>query len=707
MKKEINSSKFKVSKPVIIVTFFLFLVLIVRLCYLCIVDYKVGSSTITAFIKSRNTTEEVIMPKRGTIYDTKGNVLAQDVSSYTLIAYLDEARSENSDTLRHVKDKEETARILSEHISTSYDRILELLNKDAYQVEFGTGGKNLSQLKMEEIKNLNLPGIGFIKSTKRYYPNGDFASYLLGYTKNKEIDGNLYMVGELGIEGYYNDELTGKNGYVTYEKDGRGNKIVNSNEYIEEAEDGDSVYLTIDSNIELITENAINDLKEKTNFEFAIFTIMDAHTGAIVASSTYPTFNPNDLNTLTNYLNPLVSYTYEPGSTMKIFSWASAMEDGIYNGQDTYKSGSIEVADVVISDYNKVGWGEITFDTGFMYSSNVAASILAKNLGREKLLNYYNKFGFGQKTGITLSGELAGTTKFKYESEVATASFGQGGVTITPIQMLQALTMLTNDGVMLKPYVINKIVDYDGKTTYESKVESLGQKMKSETAQKLRSLMYSANYDGLMKVWQPKTVTMSMKTGTAQIPDPNGKGYLKGEYDQIYSVAGFFPSDKPKYIVYAAVKKIEATQGTFARAVTKAVDEIASYANITQNAYESDGKIIKLENYISKETNSVKENLTNKGVNVITLGTGKYIINQYPLKGISVVKGDKVFLLTNKEDFVMPNLTGYSITEVKTLCTLLGINLTYEGYGYVNSQSIAENTSVTKDLSLHVTLSHR
>ena len=122
---------------------------------------------------------------------------------------------------------------------------------------------------------------------------------------------------------------------------------------------------------------------------------------------------------------------------------------------------------------------------------------------------------------------------------------------------------------------------------------------------------------------------------------------------------------------------------------------------------KSENKIIKLENYISKETNSVKENLTNKGINVITLGTGKYIINQYPLKGISVVKGDKVFLLTNKEDFVMPNLTGYSITEVKTLCTLLGINLTYEGYGYVNSQSIAENTPVTKDLSLHVTLSHK
>ena len=113
-------------------------------------------------------------------------------------------------------------------INISYEKILERLNKeDAYQVEFGTGGKNLSQLKMEEIKNLNLPGIDFIKSTKRYYPNGDFASYLLGYAKNKEIDGNLYMVGELGIEGYYNDGLTGSAGYITYEKDGRGNKIAN------------------------------------------------------------------------------------------------------------------------------------------------------------------------------------------------------------------------------------------------------------------------------------------------------------------------------------------------------------------------------------------------------------------------------------------------------------------------------------------------
>ena len=195
---KINTNKLKVSKFVYLIVFFLFLVFIISLTYRTLVDYKAkGNLTISEFINNRNTVEETILPERGTIYDTLGNPLAQDVSSYTIIAYLDESRSKDSKNLRHVKDKEKTAKVLSEHIDETYDRILELLNKDAYQVEFGTAGKNLSQIKMEEIKALNLPGIDFIKSTKRYYPNGDFASYLLGYTKNKTINDNLYMVGAL------------------------------------------------------------------------------------------------------------------------------------------------------------------------------------------------------------------------------------------------------------------------------------------------------------------------------------------------------------------------------------------------------------------------------------------------------------------------------------------------------------------------------
>ena len=187
-RKKINTDKIKINKFLFVMVFFLFAIFIGRLSYLCLVDYRVEDSTLSAFIKDRNINEEVLMPIRGSILDKSGNVLAQSVSSYTVIAYLSETRSEGSDTPLHVVDKEMTAEKLAPLINMSESEILELLNKDAYQVELGPGGRNLSQIQMEEIKELNLPGIDFTESTKRYYPNGDFASYMLGYTVNKEGD---------------------------------------------------------------------------------------------------------------------------------------------------------------------------------------------------------------------------------------------------------------------------------------------------------------------------------------------------------------------------------------------------------------------------------------------------------------------------------------------------------------------------------------
>ena len=197
--RKINNNKIKLNKYIYVFIFLLFLVLGGRLVYLCTYNYKVGNITISQFIENRNIKEDTILPERGAIYDSNGNALAEDVSSYTVIAYLDEKRSEGSDTLRHVKNIEETAAVLEPYLNTSKEKLIELLSKDAYQVELGSGGRNLSQLEMEKIASLNLPGIDFIKSTKRYYPNGDFASYLLGYTKNKDVDGNEVKVGEIGI----------------------------------------------------------------------------------------------------------------------------------------------------------------------------------------------------------------------------------------------------------------------------------------------------------------------------------------------------------------------------------------------------------------------------------------------------------------------------------------------------------------------------
>ena len=696
MKKRVTV---KPSKIVLILISVLLCLAIARLLQVSFFS-KVDGINLKEFASTRNTVTKTLYAKRGTIYDSSGDALAVSVNSYTLIAYLESSRTTDYSNPQHVVDKEGTAKALAPIINMEESEILKYLNKKAYQVEFGAKGKNLTEITKKKIDDLELPGIDFIESTQRYYKMGSFASYLIGYAKTND-EGQIK--GELGLESYYNEELSGKNGSITYQKDAFGYMLPNRPYYETDAKSGSDIYLTIDSNIQLIVENALNDLKDNYKFDFGVFSIMDAETGAIVASSTYPSFNPNDLNTLTNYLNPLISYTYEPGSTMKIFSWASAIEEGKYNADELYDSGSIDVTDVTISDFNKVGWGKITFDEGFAKSSNVAASILGLKIGKERLLYYYDKFGFGKKTGITLSNESAGTCSFTYPSEIATSSFGQGGITITPIQMLQALTSITNNGVMLKPYVIDKIVDSNGKNKFKSAKEEIGQVMKKETAEKMKELMYKANYDGLTTVWQPKTVSLSMKTGTAQIPNPKG-GYLTGKYDQIYSMAGFFPSDDPKYIVYVAVKQIEGTQGAVARMTTKAIDEIASYANLTNEKNEIESQIIKLENYISSNMENTKEKLSNSGLNVITLGTGKYVINQYPLKNINVVKGEKIFLVSNKDDYIMPDVTNWSISDIKTFANLTNINLNIEGNGYVKTQSIEVGAPLTKDSELNVTL---
>ena len=687
----------KSSLMVLVIVAFLLMAAIAKLFYVAISD-KVDGVDLKKFASSRNEKTKILHASRGSIYDSNGDALALSVNSYKLIAYLDPKRTTDINNPQHVVDKEKTAKALAPILDMEEEKILEYLNKDAYQVEFGSKGKNLTEIVKKQIDDLELAGIDFIESTQRYYKMNNFASYVIGYAKVQD-DGSIQ--GELGLESYFNEELSGTDGYITYESDAYGYPLPNVPSVNVDAVSGENLYLTIDSNIQLIAENAINNLTENYDFDFALISIIDAKTGAIVASATNPSFDPNNLNTLTEYLNPLVSYTYEPGSTMKIFSWASAIEEGVYNSEETYKSGSIKVADVTINDFNKVGWGNITFDRGFAYSSNVGATLLAQKLGKEKLYDYYTKYGFGKKTGIELSAEATGEIDFTWESELATAAFGQG-VTITPIQMLQALTSIANDGVMLKPYLVSKIVNQNGDITYEKSKTEIGKVLSKSTTDKMKELMYLANYDGLSNMWQPSNVKMLIKTGTAQIPSSKG-GYLDGQYDNIYSLAGIFPDDNPQYIIYTAIKRIVGTQRNFANVITKVVDEVASYANLTSSDENIKNKIVTLGQYRSQKTEEIKEQLSALNLNVITLGSGSYIINQYPDAFTKVVEGSKVFLLTNKNDYLMPDLTNYSLSEAATFAKLVGINFSYTGYGYVSEQSIEKDTLINNQ-SLKVVL---
>lgn len=677
MKKRVT---IKISKFIILVVAFLFVAIICKLSYVVLSD-KVDGINLKDKSASISTVKKTLYADRGNIYDINGEELASTVNSYTVIAYLNSNKT-------NVSDKEKTAKELSPILNMTEEKLIELLNKKLYQVELRPGGYGITEVVKARIEKLELPGIDFIKnSKKRYYNKSTFASYIIGYAKVLD-DGKIS--GELGIEGYYDDILSGTNGYTKYLKYTSSNyKIPNTNEDTKKAKDGSDIYLTIDSSIQLIAEKAVSSMKEKFNTDWAVFTVMDAKTGAIVASATNPNFNPNDTNTIKEYMNPLLSYQYEPGSVMKVFSFASSMEEGKYDGEETFKSGSYTLDDgTVIRDSERKGWGTISFDEGFARSSNVAATTLALRLGVDKLSEYYNNLGFGKKTGIELSNEAIGDIEMVYQSELATASFGQG-VSVTAIQMLQALSAMTNDGTVIKPYIVDKVVDQNGNITYQGKRQVVKKVYSTNTVNKMHEIMKKVI--DINKYWQVNNVSIMGKTGTAQIASPKG-GYLTGTYDYIKSFAGIFPADDPKYIVYVAGKKPETNIGSWAKVITTAIEEIASYAKLTESKSDADpSKIITLDNYISKNLDTTLEELKNKKIDVIILGNGKYIINQYPLKNKTLLSGEKLFLLTNDKEIKMENLKGWSLSEVKTYCNLIGLKLEYNGYGYVINQSIEEN----------------
>lgn len=697
-----NKKRITLKRPsfINVLILFLFALIIGKVSYIVIAK-KVDNIDLKVFADNRNTQEDILYAGRGTIYDANGEILAQSVNSYTVIAYLSESRTKDPKKPQHVVDKDYTAQVLSEHINMDKEAILKLLNKSAYQVELGPGGRNITELKKTEIENLDLPGIDFIVSTKRYYKMGSFAPYIIGYAKTNDSG---KIVGEMGVESYLNNKLQGTDGKKIYQKDLYGYQIPNTPSIIENPINGQNVYLTIDSNIQIIVEKAVNDMMTARNVEWMTFSVMDAKTGAIVASASNPTFNPNDLDTLKSYLNPLVSYQYEPGSTMKAFSFLAAMEEGIYDGNKTFQSGSIDVADVTIRDFNNKGWGTINYDTGFAYSSNVGATNLGLNLGVTKLKNFYQKLGFGQKTGIELPDEQPGKINFTYKSELANAAFGQG-ITTTPIQTLQAYSIFTNNGTMIKPYLIDHITDSNGKVIYEGKRTVVRDVASSKNIDYMNNLMHNVVYQGLTNVWEPNNVTLIGKTGTAQIASPKG-GYQHGEYDYIKSFAGIFPEEEPKYIIYVSVKKMVGTTKDLANTVTTAVEEIASYANINykNNEEEIMTKTVNIGNYINKDVNKTKEELEKQGLTVYVIGNGSRIINQDPLSSSVVIKGGKVFLLTNSGPYIMPSVINWTSQNIVSYCKLISLPYTLNGYGYVISSSIAEGEEIKEDSYLTVNL---
>jgi len=717
-KTTISINTIKLPLWVIIICLLSFFGVMVRLCYLSL-SQNVDGVDIQNFASNRNSTTEILPAKRGTIYDVNGNVLAQTVSSYTLIAYLEESRTTNVNDPQHVVDIEYTATELSKVIDLDYDTIVKYLSKDGvYQTEFGPAGRGLTELQKSSIDDLNLPGIDFIETQKRYYPYGDFLSYTIGYAieetyedeNGNEVTG---LVGQMGIEKQYDDILRGIDGYTFYQRDRNGYRIAGTKEVTVKAVDGSDVYLSIDANVQLFLEQAL-DNAENSGYSWDWYTLLvaDADTGAILGSASNPSFDPNKRN-ISNWYDYNVSVPFEPGSTMKIYTYMATMENSNYNGTSTYKSGTFKAKDgTVIGDWHRKGWGNITYDRGFALSSNTGIiNLLRNNITKANLKTYFNKLGFGTTTEIELPKEAGGDISFNYETEYYNAGFGQG-ITTTPIQNIKALTSIANDGMLLQPYFVDKIVDSEGNITYQGQKKELYPVASKTTTDKMKNLMEDVvtgnsntctGYPYYMEGYD-----LIIKTGSAQVS--SSTGYDTGEV--IKGIAGMWPKDDPEIIFYVAAKKPNDGKNGRVKPMTLVVKElvanISSYYEIYENKQDTSEnlKTLTISSYINKKTDIITSKLSDFGVKTIVIGEGNKIINQYPASGIKITTKDLVILVTNDNMMIkMPDFTGLSLNDTKTLLSYLNIKYELEGNGYVINQSIKRDTLIQSDMTIKLYLS--
>ena len=506
--------------------------------------------------------KRTLAAKRGTIYDASGSPIAVDATNYSLYAVLTSEWSKNADTPDYVTDVNKTAEALSKHISLSKEEIAKLLSqKDVSQVEFGTAGKNLSVQVKEKIEAEKLPGIKFSESPARYYPNGIFASHLIGYTDTVEetVDNKTItsLVGKTGLEGLYNDQLTGTAGEVEYSVDGNGYVITDTEKVTKQPKDGMNLTLTIDKRLQTYLESLVSQADK--NYQPVQMTAMlvDPKTGNIIAATQRPTYNSTTKEGINvQWNNLLMDQAFEPGSTMKVLALAAAINEGVFDPNEKYKSGSVKIYTDLVRDYNKVGWGTITYLEGLAHSSNVAFVHIIQKIGVEKWKQYLEAFGFGKSTNSGFSNEVSGSNPFNSYLQQLSTGFGQG-ITVTPYQMMQAFTAIANGGQMQKLRLVDHLTDPDTGKETPNPTTALGKVISPETAKKTLQFLYEATRmkNGIAYDFNIDGEKVAAKTGTAEFINPETGKYYSNGNNYIFSVVGFAPYDDPKYILYITVKQ--------------------------------------------------------------------------------------------------------------------------------------------------------
>lgn len=624
---------------VFLLVLIVFILIIVRVFYIQVVEYK-KLNTLAESLWSRNLP---VQADRGKILDRNGKVIAGNVTTSSLILIPNQ-----------IKDKEKVARDISNILGTSYEDMYKHVSKKTSIERVHPEGRDLSYEIAEKINNLGYDGVYLLKESKRDYKYSETLSHVIGYVG---IDNQ----GLSGLELMYDDVLTGTDGSIKYYSDGKGKKLSMPEVYISPVS-GMNITLTIDLDLQLVLENELNNATKKYNAEGAIGIVMNPKTGEILAMSSRPTFDPSNYQNYsveTINRNLAIWSSFEPGSTFKILTLSAALNEGLVNifEEHYYDSGGINVNGTTLHCWKTKGHGDETFLQVVENSCNPGFVVMGQRLGKEKLFEYIDKFGFGTKTGIDLNGESSGIL-FNLDKvgplELATTSFGQG-VSVTAIQQVQSVSAVVNDGNMYTPYVVSSISEDETGIIIKEFKPKLKKKnlIKKETSDLVKYALESVVANGSGHNAYIEGYRVGGKTGTAQKVGADGR-YMVGNY--VLSFIGFMPANDPEYVIYIAVDGAHGvTQYGGVVSAPIASNVLKSIISLYDLKEDKEGmpkeylwyetKYVELPDVVNMSKSDAIKSL--RGFTIEYSGIGETVIDMNPKGGSKVKENSTVKLMLN------------------------------------------------------------
>ncbi len=733
-----NKNRERVGQNLMILAVFLFFVFVINFAIIIGTDTKFGHNLSTEASEVYQK-EVTVQAKRGTIYDRNGVALAEDSTTYSIYAIISTSYVLSTGEKLYVKKSqyEKVAEILNEKLGIDKNEVLSQLKQDGlFQVSFGSSGSGLSystKLAIETaMDEAGIKGIGFTSTPGRMYPNGVFASQFLGLAQLKENkDGTSSLVGTSGLEAALDDILSGTDGKVIYQKDKNGNLLLGTETTVKQAIDGKDVYTTLSEPLQSYLESQMDIFQNEAQGTYASATVVNAKTGEILATTQRPTYNAQTLDgysedNLKTWNTLLYQNYYEPGSTMKVMTLASAIDDGVFNPNEVISTiNGITVADTTINDWN-VNEGMtsvqyLTYAQGFAWSSNVAMTSLEQKMGNDKWLTYLSRFKFGYPTRFGMLNEDSGLLPSDNEVTVAMSSFGQG-IGVTQVQMLRAFTAISNGGVMLEPQFISQIYDSNTNSTRVATSEVVGNPVSEDAADQTLDYMvtvgtdsqYGTLYNGTtgQPYIQVGDYSVAVKSGTAQIAASaeDGGGYLTGDNDYIYSVVAIVPSDDPEFIMYVTLQQpSEQFRAMYWQDVINPVLERAMMIKdtLTSTAVTGTDKETEytLKDYIGENPGDTAQELRDNLVQPVVVGSGSKIKKMSKKVGSNLSANEQILLWTGNLETV-PDMYGWTKENVEKFAKWTGIKITFKGSdsGTVTKQSVESETDIDGVKKITITL---